>query len=675
MKNIYLSLLLSLFFTGLLAQAPGTFNYQAALKSDNGEVYSNKEVNLRFDIMRQGESVFSQDISTNTNASGIVNVMVGNDGLASMDWSDGPFSLGIIAQIDGVVVDLGESPLVSVPYALYAETSGSQLPGPAPAHEWSGTRLRFENPDGTFGDAVNLRGPRGRGINIRGSLATKDLLPIDYNGEIGDIILIEEDGTGYAWTGTTWISIGNLRGPEGPQGPQGPQGPEGPEGSAGPQGSQGIQGPKGEKGDPGPQGEQGPQGPKGEDGTGVSIVGSVENENGLPDNYTGNPGDMFISQQDGTGYVWDGNMWNSVGQIQGPEGPEGPQGEKGETGPQGIEGPQGPQGPQGIQGLPGTQGPQGPEGPQGQEGQQGPQGEPGPEGPEGPQGPKGADGTGVAIVGSVSTEGDLPGSYDGNEGDMIIVEDSGSGYVWDGEKWVMVGQIQGPEGPEGPRGPQGEQGPQGDTGPQGKQGPSGPQGPAGPKGDPGPQGPKGDSGPKGDKGDKGDPGSYVASTGIAISGDKILNTGDTNPDDDVTKNTNMSGEVEGPYNDLKLVKILGRTLVQGTPDPGTFLYYDGDAWQAVELPIPSGIVVAGSINSSGSVSYSSHPVTVTKSGSSFTIGVTGYSLTVNNSAAVATPRGSDFVAWNVSYSGGKVTISWNSDNVDPGFTFMIYVDI
>lgn len=39
---------------------------------------------------------------------------------------------------------------------------GPQGPiGPAPEHEWDGSRLRFQNPDGTWGEYVNLKGPKG----------------------------------------------------------------------------------------------------------------------------------------------------------------------------------------------------------------------------------------------------------------------------------------------------------------------------------------------------------------------------------------------------------------------------------------------------------------------------------------------------------------------------------
>lgn len=67
--------------------------------------------------------------------------------------------------------------------------------GSAPAHRWDGTKLQFDNPDGTAGQFVDLQGPQG------------------------------------------------VQGEQGPIGPQGETGPEGPTGPAGPQG------PKGDKGD------------------------------------------------------------------------------------------------------------------------------------------------------------------------------------------------------------------------------------------------------------------------------------------------------------------------------------------------------------------------------------------------------------------------------------------
>jgi len=169
----------------------------------------------------------------------------------------------------------------------------------------------------------------------------------------------------------------------------------------------------------------------------------------------------------------------------------------------------GPQGPQGIQGPPG------PQGIQGANGSTGPQGATGPIGPAGPQGPQGAAGTGVRIVGTVPTIGNLNPNYAGSVGDMMIVASDGGGHVWNGTTWVSVRQLQGPAGPQGPQGIQGPvgntgstgpQGPIGNTGPQGPQGqvgPTGPQGPIGQTGTAGPQGPQGQVGPQGLTGDAG----------------------------------------------------------------------------------------------------------------------------------------------------------------------------
>jgi hypothetical protein len=110
-------------------------------------------------------------------------------------------------------------------------------------------------------------------------------------------------------------------------------------------------------------------------------------------------------------------------------------------------------------------------------------------GATGPVGPQGEQGTGINIVGSASTEANLPSS--GNQpNDGYIVEDVGNLFVWNGSSWVDAGQIVGPTGPTGTTGPS-VTGPTGPTGadstvpgPTGATGPSvtGPTGVAGPTG-------------------------------------------------------------------------------------------------------------------------------------------------------------------------------------------------
>lgn len=163
-----------------------------------------------------------------------------------------------------------------------------------------------------------------------------------------------------------------------------------------------------------------------------------------------------------------------------------------------------------IETLRGPQGEVGPAGPQGEKGEKGDTGDIGPQGKTGPQGPKGEDGTGISILGSYDTEEELNTAHpNGNVGESYLV--GGCLFVWSGteNRWVNVGNIQGPQGDVGPVGPQGEKGEKGDkgdTGDAGPQGPAGVSGATGPQGETGPAGPQGEKGDKGDKGDTGDTG-------------------------------------------------------------------------------------------------------------------------------------------------------------------------
>jgi collagen type VII alpha len=109
-------------------------------------------------------------------------------------------------------------------------------------------------------------------------------------------------------------------------------------------------------------GEIGPQGATGPQGTGITFVGSVFQENQLPT--VGNSvNDAYIVESTGDLFVWDGSQWANAGQIVGPTGATGATGAvstvQGPTGPTGatstvpgptgasFTGPQGPVGPTG----------------------------------------------------------------------------------------------------------------------------------------------------------------------------------------------------------------------------------------------------------------------------------------------------------------------------------------
>jgi len=92
--------------------------------------------------------------------------------------------------------------------------------------------------------------------------------------------------------------------------------------------------------EPGPVGPIGESGEDGADGTSVELKGAVDSIADLPDG--AEEGDMWITADDGNGYVSDGlGRWTDVGPIRGPTGDTGLTGETGpigETGPQGLPG-------------------------------------------------------------------------------------------------------------------------------------------------------------------------------------------------------------------------------------------------------------------------------------------------------------------------------------------------
>ena len=74
----------------------------------------------------------------------------------------------------------------------------------------------------------------------------------------------------------------------------------------------------------------------------------------------------------------------------------------------------------------------------------------GPQGQQGEPGEPGADGTGVTILGSYDSLGELQEAHPtGSDGDAYMV--AGDLYVWSSTEsaWKNVGQIQGPQGPQG----------------------------------------------------------------------------------------------------------------------------------------------------------------------------------------------------------------------------------
>ncbi|MCB0843285.1 MAG: tail fiber domain-containing protein [Bacteroidetes bacterium] len=77
--------------------------------------------------------------------------------------------------------------------------------------------------------------------------------------------------------------------------------------------------------------------------------------------------------------------------------------------------------------------------------------------------------------------------------------------------------------------------------------------------------------------DQGGPG-YSAGSGISIIGNMISNEGDLNPNDDITNTSNAGGDVNGPFSNLLVQKIQGRSVSGAAPGTNQILKWNGSYW-------------------------------------------------------------------------------------------------
>lgn len=226
-KNFYTILAAVLLTLSTFAQTPEKMSYQAVVRDSGDALVSSQPVGMQISILQTsatGTLVYAETQTPTTNINGLVSLEIGTGTVLSgdfttIDWSADSYFIKTETDPTGgsSYTITGTSQLMSVPYALYAKTSGSSTPGPTGA----------QGPQG-------LQGPAGN------------------------------DGT----NGTNGAD--GATGPQGATGNDGADGTNGATGATGPQGSQGIPGNDGADGATGPQGPAGNDGADGADGVGIA---------------------------------------------------------------------------------------------------------------------------------------------------------------------------------------------------------------------------------------------------------------------------------------------------------------------------------------------------------------------------------------------------------------------
>lgn len=144
MKHLFTIITLLFLTITLFAQAPESFNYQGVARDNGGNVLANQNVGLQLSVLSgsiSGTVEYTETHSVTTNGFGLFNVAIGSGTLVSgsfsgIDWGSNSHYLKVEMDPAGGTSyqNLGTSQLLSVPYALYAESSGTGGPtGPTGA--------------------------------------------------------------------------------------------------------------------------------------------------------------------------------------------------------------------------------------------------------------------------------------------------------------------------------------------------------------------------------------------------------------------------------------------------------------------------------------------------------------------------------------------------------------
>lgn len=336
MKRIFILAVLLLSFAYGNAQSPQKMSFQAVIRNSSNSLVSNLPIGLRVSILQgatTGAIVYSETQTANTNVNGLVTIQIGGGNViqgdfSTIEWANGPYFIQTETDVNGGTnyTITSTTQLLSVPYALYAQTSGSSTPGPQGPAGAAGPQ-GIAGANGANGlSAYEIAVQNGYTGTESQWLSTAIVGPQGPAGQNGLSAYEIAVQNGYNGTESQWLSTAIV-------GPQGIAGANGIDGATGPQGIQGPQGIAGTNGTNGVDGALGPQGPAGQNG--------INGQDGLSAYQIWlNAGNTGTETQ----------FLTSLQGAQGTQGVQGVQGVAGQTGPTGAIGATGPQGAQGIQG-------------------------------------------------------------------------------------------------------------------------------------------------------------------------------------------------------------------------------------------------------------------------------------------------------------------------------------
>ncbi len=121
------------FFFSSFGQVPQSINYQAIVRNNDYIPITDQLVSLRISILQEspeGDPVFMESHQITSNSFGLINIKIGDGNnisgsFSAINWNANDFFLQIELDPEGGsdFLPVGTSQLISVPYALHAQTA------------------------------------------------------------------------------------------------------------------------------------------------------------------------------------------------------------------------------------------------------------------------------------------------------------------------------------------------------------------------------------------------------------------------------------------------------------------------------------------------------------------------------------------------------------------------
>ena len=198
MKKLLLIFICNIIIFQILAQAPKSFKYQAIVRNSSGLIIQNQNVSFRINLLSgstTGSSVYEETHSVQTNEFGLVNLNIGEGSVTggnfnNINWATNSYFIQTeFDELGGTNYQMmGVTQLLSVPYALYSETSGS-----ADASMWQSNASNIYYKQGNVG--IGETTPTSKLVVKSDSTAVSDDVIFSVLNAQGDTVFaVYQDG-------------------------------------------------------------------------------------------------------------------------------------------------------------------------------------------------------------------------------------------------------------------------------------------------------------------------------------------------------------------------------------------------------------------------------------------------------------------------------------------------